>query len=135
MRKAFVLAVLLALGSVLVGLPACGGEEEVIEPTPVTIPEGDPTIRETVAEIPHRTRIQNTETFATANVVFTAPADAQPCTASAQVFGSQDKPVTVEPGKRARIDLDMGGSGRGTISFRNQECVGVKVEIWVALRE
>ena len=135
MRKVFVLAVLLALGSVLVGLPACGGEEEVVEPTPVTIPEGDPTIRETVAEIPHRTRIQNTETFATASVVLTAPAGGQPCTASAQVFGSQDKPVTVEPGKRARIDLDMGGSGRGTISLRSQECVGVTVEIWVALRE
>ena len=113
MQKAFVLAVLLALGSVLVGLPACGGEEAAVEPTPVTIPEGDPTIQETVTEVPHRTRIENAETFTTANIVFTAPADAQPCTASAQVFGSQDQPVTVEPGKRARIDLAMGGAAAG----------------------
>ena len=135
MQKAFVLAMLLALGSVLVGLPACGGEEAAVEPTPVVIPEGDPTIQETVTEVPHRTRIDDTETFATANVVLTAPADGQPCTASAQVFGSQDQDVTVEPGKRAGIDLAMGGSGRGTISFRSEECVGVTVQVWVALRE
>ena len=134
MQKAFVLGVLVALGSVLVALPACG-EEEIIEPTPVVIPEGDPTIQETVTEVPHRVRIANTETFATANVILTAPADAQPCTASAQVFGSQDHDVTVEPGKRAGLDLDMGGSGRGTIVFRAQECVGVTVQVWVALRE
>ena len=135
MQKAFVFAVLVALGGVLVGLPACGGEEEVVEPTPVVIPEGDPTIQETVTEVPHRTRIEDTETFATANVILTAPADAQPCTASAQVFGSQDQDITVEPGKRARIDLAMGGSGRGTITLRAQECVGVTVQVWVALRE
>ena len=135
MRKALVFAMLLALGSVLVGLPACGGEEEVIEPTPVVIPEGDPTVSETVTGIPHRTRIENTETFAVANVILTAPAGSQPCTANAQVFGSQDKPITVEPGKRAGIDLDMGGSGRGTIVFRDQACMGVTVQVWVALRE
>lgn len=135
MRKTFVLAMLLALGGVLVGLPACGGEEEVVVPTPVVIPEGDPTITETVAEVPHRTRISNTETFAVANVILTAPAGGQSCTASAQVFGSQDRSVTVEPGKRGGIDLDMGGSGRGTILFSDQACVGVTVDIWVALRE
>ena len=135
MRKVFVLATLLALGSVLVGLPACGGEEEVVVPTPVVIPEGDPTISETVAELPHRTRIQNTETFATANVILTAPAGGQSCTATAEVFGSQDRSITVEPGKRSGLDLDMGGSGRGTIIFRDQACAGVTVQIWVALRE
>ena len=134
MRKTFVLAMLVALGGVLVALPACG-EEEVIEPTPVVVPEGDPTISETVAEVPHRTRISNTETFATANIILTAPAGGQPCTASAEVFGSQPRDVTVEPGKRAGLDLDMGGSGRGTIVFRAQECVGVTVQVWVALRE
>ena len=135
MRKTFVLAALLALGSVLAVLPACGGEEEVVEPTPVVIPEGDPTVSETVTEIPQRTRIENTETFATGNVILTAPAGGQPCTATAQVFGSQDRTITVEPGKRARIDLDMGGSGRGTIVFRDQACLGVTVQVWVALRE
>lgn len=135
MRKVIVMAMLLALGSILIGLPACGGEEEVIVPTPVVIPEGDPTITETVSTIPHRTRISNTETFAVANVILTAPAGGQSCTASAQVFGSQDKPITVDPGKRAGIDLDMGGSGRGTITFSDQACVGVTVQVWVALRE
>ena len=134
MRKVFVLATLLALGSVLVGLPACGGEEEVVVPTPVVIPEGDPTISETVAEVPHRTRIQNTETFAKADVILTAPAGGQSCTATAEVFGSQNRSITVEPGKRAGIELDMGGSGRGTIIFRDQACVGVTVQIWVAVR-
>ena len=135
MRKALVLAMLLALGSVLVGLPACGGEEEVIVPTPVVIPDGDPTIQETVEEVPHRVRIQNTETFATANVVLTAPADAGSCTVTAQVFGSQDRSVTVEPGKRSGIDLDMGGSGRGDLRLNDAACVGVTVQVWVPLRE
>ena len=134
MRKPFALVVLLALGVVLVGLPACG-EEEVIVPTPVVVPEGDPTIRETVAEAPHRTRISNTQTFATANIILTAPAGGQTCTASAEVFGSQPRDFTVDPGKRSGLDLDMGGSGRGTILFRGQECVGVTVEVWVPLRE
>ena len=135
MQKAFVLTVLLALGSVLVGLPACGGEEAAVEPTPVTIPEGDPAIQETVTEVPHRTRIRDTETFATANVILTAPADAQPCTANVQVFGSQDQPLTVDPGKRARMDLSTGQSGRADIRLNDQECVGVIVEVWVVLRE
>lgn len=134
MQKAFMLGVLVALGSVLVALPACG-EEEVIVPTPVVIPQGDPTIEETVTEVPHRVRISNTETFATANIILTAPAGGQPCTANAEVFGSQTQDFTVDPGKRAGLDLDMGGSGRGTIVLRSQECVGVTVQVWVALRE